>query len=471
MRKKNASSLAYPARQFIDSLSEKALKGTSNMKRHTSRSQDLPVSEGVSEQEIPASSIPKQSDKSLLRTFIALRQRNFRLFWFGQMISLIGTFMQIVGQSWLVLELTHSAWQLSLVGALQALPILLFSLFAGVFADRWPKRRVLLVTQSAAMIQAFLLWLLIATGTIQLWHIYILALLLGLMNSLGRPVSRAFIVELVGREDLPNAVALYSSLTSLTRILGPGLAGIIIAASSVNVLFLLNALSFFPIIVALALINNHELPAQALLYRKEDLRQNTWQSLREGLAFVWKTPEVLLLIMVVGLVLLFGSNFNVVLPLFATDVLHVGATGFGFFSASTGIGALLAGLWLAWSNQLPTIRRVLIVMLIFAVLEAIFAASRIYPLSLALIASIGFTEETFAMQAMTRLQIVIPDRLRGRVMSVQALFFDGSLPLGYLLMGWLASLCGAPIALLIGAFLCLLVIAVGWAWGKTMEQL
>jgi MFS family permease len=424
----------------------------------------------LNRQEMPVSSVPKQSDKGLLRAFVALRQRNFRLFWFGQMISLIGTFMQIVGQAWLVLELTHSALQLSLVGALQALPILLFSLFAGVFADRWPKRRVLLVTQSAAMIQAFLFWILIATNTIQIWQIYILVLLLGLMNSLGRPAFRAFIVELVGREDLPNAVALNSSLSSLTRIVGPGLGGIIIAASGVSALFLLNALSFLPVIVGLALINSRELHARALPRSDASQRQNTWQSLREGIAYVWKTPVVLLLIMVVGLVLLFGSNFNVVLPLFATDVLHVGATGFGFFSAATGIGALLAGLWLAWSNRQPTIRRVLTVMLTFAGLEALFAVSRIYFLSIALIAGVGFMEETFAMQAMTRLQIVIPDHLRGRVMSVQTLFFDGSLPLGYLLMGWLASLCGAPIALLIGAFLCLLVVAAGWIWHSAAEK-
>ncbi|HET8853898.1 MAG TPA: MFS transporter, partial [Ktedonobacteraceae bacterium] len=162
-------------------------------------------------------------------------------FWFGQMISLIGSYMQSIGQAWLVLELTHSPWQLGLVGALQAVPILLFSLFAGVFADRWPKRRVLLVTQSAAMIQAFLLWALIATGTVQLWHLYVLAMLLGLTNCLYLPTNRAYIVEMVGREDLPNAVALNFSLSTLARIVGPGMAGIIIAESSFTMLFLLNA--------------------------------------------------------------------------------------------------------------------------------------------------------------------------------------------------------------------------------------
>src|SRR5713101_233399 len=206
-------------------------------------------------------------EKGLLRAFTSLRQRNFRLFWSGQIISLMGTYMQIIGQAWLVLELTHSGWQLGVVGALQALPVLLFSIFGGVFVDRWPKRRVLLFTQSAAMLQALLLWALIATGTVQLWQIYVLALLLGLTNSLYLPASRAFVVEMVGREDLPNAVALNSSLSTLARIVGPGMAGIIIAASGVTTLFLLNALSFLAVLVGLALIKSHELHAQARGHR------------------------------------------------------------------------------------------------------------------------------------------------------------------------------------------------------------
>ena len=378
----------------------------------------------------------------------------------------MGTYMQSIGQAWLVLELTHSGWQLGLVGALQALPVLFFSIFGGVFADRWPKRRVLLVTQVAAMLQALLLWALIATGTVQLWHIYVLAPLLGLTNSLYLPAIRAFVVELVGREDLPNAVALNFSLSILARIVGPGLGGIIIAASSVTVLFLINALSFLPVIVALALIKRNALHTRALQPGSAVGRQNTWQSLREGLDYVWKTPAVLLVIVVVGLVLLFGSNFNVVLPLFATDILHVGARGFGFLSAALSVGALLASLWLAWSNRQPTIRRVLIVMLVFGVLEAVFAFSRIYLLSLVLIASVGFTENAFAAEALTTLQTIAPDHLTGRVMSVQVLFFDGSLPLGYLLMGWLSSLYGPSIALLIGALLSLLVAGAGWLWRK-----
>ncbi|HLZ21909.1 MAG TPA: MFS transporter [Ktedonobacterales bacterium] len=402
-----------------------------------------------------------------MSAFASLRQRNFRLFWFGQLISVMGTWMQAIGQAWLVLELTHSAWQLGVVGALQSLPVLLFALFGGVFADRWPKRRVLLITQSAAMIQAFLLWALIATSTVQIWHIYILALLLGLTRSLDTPTRQAFVVEMVGREDLPNAVALNSSLVQMARIVGPGLGGIIIVASGVGTLFLLNALSFLAVIVGLALINSHELHAQALHYPNTGERQSMWQSLREGMRYVWETPVVKLVIVVVGLVLLFGSNFNVVLPLFATDVLHVGATGFGFLSAALGVGALLSALWLAWGNRQPTVRRVLIGTLVFGVLEAIFAVSRLYPLSLVLIASVGSAETIFAAQSITMLQAVAPDHLRGRVMSVYILFFDGSVPLGYLLTGWLAGLRGASMALLICAVLGLMVAGAGWLWRKT----
>src|SRR6266699_5645680 len=257
------------------------------MKMFSPRSQGQPVPESDPARETPALLPPKPPKKGLLRAFTSLRQRNFRLFWFGQMISLMGTMMQIIGQAWLVLELTHSAWQLGLVGALQALPVLLFSIFGGVFADRWPKRRVLLVTQAAAMIQALLLWGLIATGTIQLWHIYVLAMLLGFTNSLYLPTSRAFVVEMVGREDLPNAVALNFSLSTLARIVGPGLGGIIVAASSVTMLFLLNALSFLPVMVGLALIKGDALHTQALQHRNVGERQNTWQRLREGVDYVW----------------------------------------------------------------------------------------------------------------------------------------------------------------------------------------
>ncbi len=413
-------------------------------------------------------SMPKPRKKSLLYAFTSLRHRNYRLYWLGQLISQPGSWMQNIGLAWLVLTLTHSPWQLGLIGAFQSLPILLFSLFGGVFADRLPKRRVLFITQAIATVQAFLLWLLLVTGTFQLWHLYALAVLLGITNSLGRPTSRAFIPQMVGHEDLPNAVALNSSISTLANILGPSLGGVIIATSGVTMLFLLNSLSFLPVLLGIALMKQDALYMQEPQLAKP--RQNIWQSLREGLVYCWKTPSVLLILLVVGLVLLFGSNFNVVLPLFATEVLHGGATGFGILSAAVGLGALLATIWQAWNNSASTLRGVLIAILVYSLAEVAFALSHNYLLSIVLIAAVGFLEITFAAQALTMLQIITPNHLSGRVMSVQVVFFDGSLPLGYILMGWLSGLYGPVDALLVGALLCLLVVGAGWIGHKYAER-
>ena len=432
-----------------------------------------PGSESLSQTDLPTSLAPTQQARGLLRAFGSLRNRNYRLYWFGQMISLMGDSVQTIGQAWLVLQLTHSAWQLGVVSALQFVPTLLFALIGGIFADRWPKRRVLLVTESTDMCLALLLWALCASGAIQIWHIYVVALLFGLTNSLNQPTSSAFIVELVGRDDLPNAVALNSSRMSLARIVGPGLGGVIIAASSVTALFLLNALSFLAVIIGLALINGDDLHAQAQQRAstgKRQRHQSVWQSLREGMEYVWKTPAIVLLIVVVGLVLLFGENLHVVLPVFATTVLHVGAPGFGFLSAAMSIGALLASLWLAWSHLRPTIHRVLLATLAFVGLEAVFAVSHTYLLSLLLIATIGAATAVFGALSTTILQTLAPDHLRGRVTSVYILFFTGSLPLGSLLTGWLLSLYGPSTGLLICTALCLLVIGAGWLWREPAER-
>ncbi|HEU5379355.1 MAG TPA: MFS transporter [Ktedonobacteraceae bacterium] len=439
------------------------------MKIVSTRSQEQVVPEIIPtrEQGAPAVVAPQQA-KGLLRAFVALRHRNYRLFWFGQMISLIGTWMQTTGQAWLVLELTHSAWQLGLVGALQFLPVMLFAIFGGVFADRWPKRRVLLFTQSSAMVQACLLWLLVVTGTVQIWHIYVLALMLGMTNCLDMPTRQAFVVEMVGREDLPNAVALNSSLINLARIVGPGIGGVIIAFSGVTSLFLLNSLSFIAVIAGLALINIHELHAQVA--KRASGQQKTWQSLLEGLAYVRRTPSVRLVIIVIGLVSLFGINFNVVLPLFATEVLNVGSIGFGFLSSAFGIGSLISAFWLAWGNNGPNMRRLLLGSLVFCVLLAFFAVSHIYPLSLVLIAAVGFAQIAFTALANTTLQTVAPDHLRGRVMSVYMVCFAGSVPLGNVLVGWLSGLYGASTALFICAMLSLAVAGAAWMWRKSAER-
>lgn len=277
-----------------------------------------PTDSGSQEQAIPVAVIGQEQRASaqargLLRTFIALRHRNYRLFFFGQMISLIGTWMQTTAQAWLVLELTHSALLLGLVGVLQFLPLMVLALFGGVLADRVPKHTLLLVAQSGALVQATILWLLVVTGTVRIWHILLLVALLGVTQALDTPTRQAFVGEMVGREDLPNAIALNSSLVNMARVLGPGLGGVLIAWLGVAPLFLLNAISFIAVIIGLIMIDQrglHALPGR----QTDDQKLSTFQSLREGLFYVWHMPTVLLVISVIGVIALFGINFNVMLP-------------------------------------------------------------------------------------------------------------------------------------------------------------
>ena len=393
------------------------------------------------------------------RVFSALRHRNFRLFWSGQLISLIGTWMQTTGQSWLVLQLTHSAWILGIVGALQFLPMLLFSLFGGVIADRLPKRRMLLVTQLASLLLAATLWLLVFTGVVQLWHVFILATLLGITNAFDMPTRQSFVVEMVGREDLPNAVALNSSIFNMARIIGPGIAGLLIAWLGEGPLFLLNAVSFIPVIISLFMIHEHELRVHHVA---KAAQQGTLKSLREGLSYVAHTPVVLLIIATVGLVSLFGINFNVTLPLIADGVLKIGPQGFGFLSSAFGLGSLLSALWLAWKNNQPGITSIIVACLFFAVFEALFAISHWYILSLVLIALVGFAQIAFSAKANATLQTVTPDHLRGRIMSVYIIVFAGTTPIGNLFTGGVAHIAGASVALLAGALVSLAAAAAAW---------
>ena len=407
--------------------------------------------------------------RGLLRTFSALRHRNYRLFFFGQMISQIGTWMQTTAQAWLVLELTHSAWLLGLMGVLQYLPVMVFSLVGGVLADRVPKRTLLLVTQSVALVQATIMWLLVVTGTVQIWYIMLLTALLGVSNALDSPTRQSFVGEMVGREDLPNAIALNSSLVNMARVLGPGLGGVIIAWLGVAPLFLLNTISFLAVIIGLVMIDQRMLHALPMR-RTGDQKRRTFQSLREGLVYVWHMPTVLLIIGVVGVVALFGINFNVMLPLFATDVFHAGSVGFGFISAAYGLGALFSALWVACGNRKPSIRILLIAAFAFSGLEIAFALSPLYILSFPLLAGVGFAQVVMMATANTTIQTVTPNALRGRAMSVFLLVYAGGMPLGNLLAGGLTTLFGAPISFLIGGVLCLVAAIGGWIMRRSAEK-
>jgi MFS family permease len=433
-----------------------------------------PIDAENQEQAIPEAIIGEQQQtntqaKGLQRTFIAFRHRNYRLFFFGQMISLIGTWMQTTAQAWLVLQLTHNALLLGLVGALQYLPVMVFSLFGGVLADRLPKRTALLFTQSVALLQAAVLWVLVATGTVQIWHILLLAALLGMSTAFDQPTRQTFVVEMVGRKDLTNAVALNSSITNVARVLGPGLGGVLIAWLGVAPLFLLNAISFLAVIIGLLMIDQNALHHPPIRSTDEK-KPGMLQSVREGLSYVWHVPSVLLVITVLGTIMLFGINFNVMLPLFATDVLHAGSVGYGFLYSAFGLGALFSALWTAWGNQKPNIRSLLIASFAFCGLEIAFALSPFYILSLPLIAGMGFSQVIMGAIANTTVQMVAPHHLRGRVMSVYLLVYSGGMPLGNLFAGGLAVLFGAPISLLIGGILSLVAAIVGWLVRKPAEH-
>ncbi len=433
-----------------------------------------PIDSSSQEQVMPEVLIRQERQVStqargLLRTFSALRHRNYRLFFFGQMISQIGTWMQTTAQAWLVLELTHSALLLGLVVVLQYLPVMMFSLFGGVLADRVPKRTLLLVTQSVALVQAAILWILVVTGTVQIWHIMLLAALLGITNALDTPTRQAFVGEMVGREDLPNGIALNSSLVNIARVLGPGLGGVLIALLGVAPLFLLNTISFIAVIIGLVMIDQRTLHALPIR-RTDNQKLGTFQSLREGLSYVWHMPTVLLVIGVIGVIVLFGVNFNVMLPLFATDVFHAGPVGYGLISAAYGLGALFSALWVAWGNHTPSIRSLLVAAFAFSVLEIAFALSHVYILSLPLLAGVGFAQIVMSTTANTTIQTVTPNYLRGRVISVYLLVYAGSLPLGNLLAGGLTTLFGAPTAFLIGGSLCFVAAIIGWLLRKPAEK-
>jgi MFS family permease len=407
-----------------------------------------------------AITLPRQQSRGLLNALPAFKYRNFRLFWFGQLISLIGTWMQTTGQSWLVLQLTHNSLALGTVGALQFLPILLFTLYGGVLADKLPKRRVLLFTQSASAVVATILGVLVLTHTVQIWHIYVLAFSLGVINSIDMPTRQSFFGEMVDREAMTSAIALNSSMFNMAKVVGPGIAGLVIARFGEGPLFVGNALSFIPVLLGLALINTDKLFIHAK--KTEHTDESTLSSLRTGLRYVWQTPAIFLIIAVVAVVSLFAINLNVVEPLIATDLLHQGAQGFGFISSFFGVGALFGALWVAWGNKKPSLKLMLISASCFCVALGLVGLSHWFVLTAVLAMITGFAMLAFVATANTTLQTISPEHLRGRVMGVYMLVFNGTTPFGNFLIGWLAGLIGISLTLVISALISLFATITAW---------
>lgn len=383
--------------------------------------------------------------------FRALRVRNYRLFWFGQIISLSGTWMQTTAQAWLVLQLTQSPFALGLVTTLQFLPIMLLSLVGGVLIDRFSKHRMVLTTQVLALLQATIFGVLVGTGLIQLWHVYILAAFQGMVNAFDNPARQAFVPELSGREHLVNAIALNSMLFNSARIVGPAIGGLLIAQFGIASALYLNAVSFLAVIAGLLMMDQTQFFApQAQRRGAAPIRQQVG----EGLGYVWRTAPVLQIMLVVAAIGTFGYNFSVVLPLLAGFVLHTDAAGFGSLSAFLGVGSLLAAITTAYARQV-TVRRLLVGSGMFSLILALVAFSTNFALSAALLVALGFAGITFATTANTLLQLTVPDELRGRVMSIYILLFAGSTPIGGFLIGSLSDTIGVSWTLLVCAGLCL----------------
>jgi MFS family permease len=380
--------------------------------------------------------------RSVRNIFVALSVRNFRLFWFGQLISLSGTWMQTVGQAWLVLNLTQSPFAVGTVTTLQFLPITLLVLFGGVFADRVPKRRFLVITQSAAMLQALVLALLVSTGAVRLWHVYLLALALGITNAFDNPTRQAFVPEMVGKDLVPNAVPLNSTLFNAARIVGPAIGGITIALFGVAGTFYLNAATFVPVIIALLMMRTSE------LFPVEKGSGRMLTQLREGLDFAFRTPSVLLILMLMAFVGTFGYNFSTALPLLARFVLHTGSVGFGTMTAVLGVGSLMAALAIAYTRRSDE-RQILIGGGVFSVLLILVGLSHWYGLTLVLLMLMGVSGIIFTASANTRLQLLAPGHLRGRIMSLYVLLFAGTTPVGAFLLGNVAERLGVQQAIVL----------------------
>ncbi len=387
---------------------------------------------------------------SLLEGWAALRKhRNFRLFWFGQLISLIGTWMQSVAQAWLILELTNNnAFALGVVGAIQFTPVLILGLFGGIIADLLPKRRTIIGTQAAAMLLAFALAALTFTHTVQIWHVYALAFLLGLVNAVDMPARQAFVVEMVGREDVANAVALNSAVFNAARIVGPAIGGLIIAFGGVTVCFFLNGASYLAVIAGLMAMRDSELLTGARLAMPRSAGA-VKDNLAEGLAYVRRTRVVLLAVLLVGVVSTAGMNFNVLLPAMAAGVLNVGSEGFGFLYAAMGVGSLCSALAVAFLRR-PRVRVLIGGAIVLGLLEMVFGATR--SLNVAMVAAFGAGAGGIAMTASANslIQLAVPDALRGRVISVYTTVFAGSTPIGALIAGSLAAQFGPAVALFVG---------------------
>lgn len=377
-------------------------------------------------------------------TFRALKNRNFQLFFSGQIISLVGTWMQTVAEAWLIYRLTGSAALLGVLGFVGQIPIFLLSPLAGLVADRWPRQRVVIATQASSMLLAFTLAALTLTGRIRVWEIIALATLLGTVNAFDVPARQSFLIEMVGRENLLNAIALNSSMFNGARVAGPAIAGILVAIVGEGWCFLLNGLSYLAVIAGLFMMR---------IDKTKSVHDGAapLEKLREGFRFARQTKPIRALLVLLGLVSFMALPFSVLMPIFAVRILHGGASAYGWLMGAVGFGAMFGALVIAMRAQLRGLGNVVAYSatgLGFSL--ALFSASRWLWLSLVILVFCGFTMMMQFTATNTLIQAMVPDQLRGRVMSVYSMMFLGMSPLGSLLAGKMAEHIGAPLTVAIG---------------------
>jgi MFS family permease len=388
------------------------------------------------------------------RTFSSLSVPNYRRYFTGQAISLIGTWMQTTAQAWLVLTLTNSATDLGLVIALQTLPTLLLGPYGGVIADRVDKRRLMVVLQTLMGVQALVLGLLTLLHVVTFTEVCILAVVLGLNNCFENPSRQAFVLEMVGPDDLRNAVSLNSTLVNAARAVGPAVAGVLIATVGVGWCFMINATSFIAVVASLATMDRSQLTPSEPTAR-------TRGQLREGLRYVARTPKLAVPLLMMGLVGMLAYEFQVTLPVAARQVFHGGAEVFGLMTAAMGVGAVAGGLITAARGK-TGLRAMVLASLVFGVVILFAAVAPVLAAEMVALALVGYASVSFLAMGNSTLQLETDPQMRGRVMALWSVAFLGSTPIGGPLIGWIVARSSARVGLAVGAASCFAAAGIGW---------
>ena len=388
--------------------------------------------------------------KGLKTTFRSLKYHNFRLFFGGQSISLIGTWMQRIAMPWLVYDISHSVVLLGVVGFAGQIPTFLLASFGGVLTDRWNRYHILIVTQILAMIQALVLALLFYTGVLQVWHIITLSVFLGCINAFDTPARQSFLIEMVeNKEDLPNAIALNSTMANGARLLGPSIAGVLIALIGEGACFLINGLSY--IVVIISLLN------MKILTRKiNPVKKDIFREMKEGFNYTFGFPPLKHVILLLAMNSLWGMPYSVLMPVFAKEIFHSGPHVFGFLMGAAGMGALTGAIYLASRKTVLGLEKLIpFSAALFGAGLIAFSLSRFLWLSLIFLAIAGLGMMIQMASSNTIIQTVSDDNMRGRVMSFYTMAFMGMTPFGSLLAGSMAKIFGAPMTLEIGGVVCI----------------